>query len=372
MPTEEIATTKEINMIKEYDYLKAEIYKKMDAHQTLVMFAITTTVAIYAWELVNTKPYLYLLPFFVLIPVSFRINWLRASIAKISAYLIVNIEKQIDGLEWETQNNFLYEKYKAQPVSLVSTPVVNQKNWECLFLGVASTVLYLLNTYSAGENQEVDFLINNAWLLIPLSILFVITITPRTPDQQRAIWIDRWREMGQPNIVPMENLLDKKVNEIMKIYLVQMLPLFVFFIADLFVDNTPTLQNLIVTIVQNIVYIITIFVAVVISRRASTSVFGTKEKAAIFLSQMFTIFLCFVVEGLFGSTNSYFLASHTMSLYLGFSVSLECLIDAKGFISCFTNPYKEANLSKKDWGVITAFNVCVLLFVSLYQLFNLG
>ena len=51
--------TKENAMIKEYDYLKTEIHKKMDAHQTLVMFAITTTVAIYALEIIKTNPYLW-------------------------------------------------------------------------------------------------------------------------------------------------------------------------------------------------------------------------------------------------------------------------------------------------------------------------
>lgn len=94
------------SMSAEYKMVRNEIDQKMSLHNTLLMFTITTTVAILAIAAGNEKssPFLYLLPFCIIIPLSNRIAYYRRAMAKLSAYLIVFCEDSDDSIKWETRN----------------------------------------------------------------------------------------------------------------------------------------------------------------------------------------------------------------------------------------------------------------------------
>lgn len=85
------------NMIKEYDILRNEINQKIELHNTLLTFTITTTVAVLALALAQKSSILYLIPFCILIPMSMRIAYYRTAMAKLSAYMIVFWKKTLTG-----------------------------------------------------------------------------------------------------------------------------------------------------------------------------------------------------------------------------------------------------------------------------------
>ncbi len=95
------------NVIKEYEDIRGEIKQKIELHNSLIMFMITTVVAVLAFAVQGDNSILYLLPFGIIIPTSMRITYYRTAMAKLSAYIIVYIENKIKGLNWETRNNKL-------------------------------------------------------------------------------------------------------------------------------------------------------------------------------------------------------------------------------------------------------------------------
>jgi hypothetical protein len=94
------------NQLKEYDNLRNEINKKIELTNTLITFTIVTVDGelAFAMSSSNKMILLYLIPFFIIIPLSMRIAYYRTSIAKISAYMIVFLEESDDELKWETRN----------------------------------------------------------------------------------------------------------------------------------------------------------------------------------------------------------------------------------------------------------------------------
>lgn len=92
------------NIIREYETLREEIKQKIELHNSLITFMITTVVAILAFALESNNTLLYLLPFCVIISISMRIAYYMEAIVKLSAYIIIYIEDKIEGLNWETRN----------------------------------------------------------------------------------------------------------------------------------------------------------------------------------------------------------------------------------------------------------------------------
>ena len=88
------------NVIKEYEDIRGEIKQKIELHNSLIMFMITTVVAVLAFAVQGDNSILYLLPFGIIIPTSMRITYYRTAMAKLSAYIIVYIENKIKGLNW--------------------------------------------------------------------------------------------------------------------------------------------------------------------------------------------------------------------------------------------------------------------------------
>ena len=80
---------------------------------TLLISVYTLTVAILgfslggeAWSL-SSAASLSLLPMVVVVPVSLRVGYYRDAIAKLSAYQVVFLEPELDGINWETRNNMV-------------------------------------------------------------------------------------------------------------------------------------------------------------------------------------------------------------------------------------------------------------------------
>lgn len=177
----------QINILKEYDELRDEIKQKIELHNSLITFMITTVVAVLAFALDNDNSLLYLLPFAIIIPISMRITYYRSAMVKLSAYIIVYIENEIEGLYWETRNT-----------KLINDDVNNFYNrftishyYEGIILSVVCYVLYFKDYI---KDKTINFQ-TILFLFIPL--VFVIwegIITKRiiTFNDEKNDWIEKW------------------------------------------------------------------------------------------------------------------------------------------------------------------------------------
>lgn len=180
------------NLIKEYDDLKSEINKKIELHNTLLTFTITTSVAVLTLALSQTQnpPILYLIPFCILIPMSMRIAYYRSVMSKLSAYIIVFLETNIDGLKWETRNAEITKtNLKGKPKVVVR--LANSHNYECFALTVVCYVLYLWS-YFEDKNFNSANIISVFWPLLLVVWEFWITKRMDSLDKERQEWIERW------------------------------------------------------------------------------------------------------------------------------------------------------------------------------------
>lgn len=96
-------------IIKEYEQLRSEIEQKIGIQNSLITFMITAVIAVLAFAVEGNNSILYLLPFGIIIPTSMRITYYRTAMARLSAYIVVYIEKNMKGLNWETRiHKFVY------------------------------------------------------------------------------------------------------------------------------------------------------------------------------------------------------------------------------------------------------------------------
>lgn len=94
------------NKVKEYDMIRAEIMQKIELHNNLSTFTITTSVAVLSFAFSQNNAFLYLIPFCIIIPMSLRISYYLSALTKLSSYMIVFLEN--NGVyNWETNNREL-------------------------------------------------------------------------------------------------------------------------------------------------------------------------------------------------------------------------------------------------------------------------
>lgn len=181
------------NTMKEYELLRNEINQKIELHNTLLTFTITTTVAVLTFALSKNRTILYLVPFCILIPMSMRIAYYRSTMAKLSAYMIVFLEIDLDGINWETRNAALVEEYLNKEKKDINSYTV-LRYFECLILAIICYIFYIID-YIKDKEINVIVIINILW---PLSfVVWEVLITKRinSTDDEKQKWIKRWNKL---------------------------------------------------------------------------------------------------------------------------------------------------------------------------------
>ncbi len=185
------------NKILEYNNLRKEIDDKIKMHNSFLTFTITTVVAVLTFALSNGihTPFLCLVPFGILIPMSMRITYYRSAIVKLAAYMVVFLECDLDGLNWETRNNRVLKKLKKkEKIDLRS--FAGASYYECLILAI---VCYFCYIYVIVQNRKADFSFEGIWgMLWPL--IFVAaevysTYRLNSANSAKEEWIEKWQEI---------------------------------------------------------------------------------------------------------------------------------------------------------------------------------
>jgi len=181
-------------IVKEYEDLRGEIKQKIELHNSLITFMITTVVAVLAFALESKNSLLYLLPFGIIIPVSMRVTYYREAMVKLSAYIIIFIEDKIEELNWETRNtqlinldhNNLYDNFTISHY------------FEGIILGIICYALYFM--YFIKENSMCFQTI--IYLTVPFLLVIwesVITIRIITFNKRKVEWIKKWKDFRDNN-----------------------------------------------------------------------------------------------------------------------------------------------------------------------------
>lgn len=182
------------NLIKEYDNLRHEINQKIELHNTLLTFTITTTVAVLALALSQGTTILYLIPFCILIPMSMRIAYYRSAMSKLSAYMIVFLENKIDGVKWETRNAKIINAESNNKMFQLRKFII-LPYYECLILAIICYFLYIFD-YLQDKTINPMVIVNTLW---PFSlVVWELQITKRINSlhEEKDYWIRRWTELG--------------------------------------------------------------------------------------------------------------------------------------------------------------------------------
>lgn len=199
------------NRIKEYEILRNEIDQKIELHNTLLTFTITTVVAILSFVLLQDQPYsafLFLIPFCILIPMSMRIAYYRSAMAKLSAYMIVFLEGEIPGIQWETLNQevvsaVINSKDETMTSRKKKRPFVEGtkahrlllgRYYECLVLGILCYFLFAVHYYQDNELCVLT-LINLGWPLLLIVLEVFITVAMDSVDRSKAFWVEQWKTL---------------------------------------------------------------------------------------------------------------------------------------------------------------------------------
>lgn len=180
-------------MIEEYKTLREEILQKIEIHNTLVRFNITTTVAILAFAFSQDNCYIFLLPFFIIIPVSIRDLYYRRAMYKLSAYIIVFIESNNEDLNWETRNSKLSILNNSSKKSSLKNFFDKILNYDNFILSIFCLILYYVYYLSdeALSINSLNFYLNILLPFVLIIIEFIISINGKLYKQQ-PYWINEW------------------------------------------------------------------------------------------------------------------------------------------------------------------------------------
>lgn len=188
------------NILKEYDYLKNEINQKIELHNNLLTFTITTVVAILSitlglQNLLN--PLLFLMPFCILIPMSIRIAYYRFAMAKLSAYIIIFLEDEIQGMKWETRNREV-RRYLNNDKKSIDIKLISGSYYECFILCILCYTFYVYS-YCTQRFFSINLItmINIIWPLLLLVFDGYITIKIDSVDKNKEFWIRKWKKLKE-------------------------------------------------------------------------------------------------------------------------------------------------------------------------------
>lgn len=187
--------------LEEYKMLREEIQNCVERDNSLVTFMVTavSTILTFAISANLQVPFLFLISFCIIIPFTGRISHYKTNVARISSYLIVFLEPEMD-IKYETRNSMV-----KSAKSKISKLLVAMRNYVGLLLGILSYAIYLVE-----YNNKIGF--SNWWdwvfAILPIFFLILIFFMDKKIDnvpQEKAKWIENWKQLKENDKVKVNN-----------------------------------------------------------------------------------------------------------------------------------------------------------------------
>lgn len=171
----------------QYETLREEIANCTRMSNEFSTFSMTALAAVLAFAFSSDNPFLFLIPFVLIIPLSSKSLYYRKNVAKISAYMIVMLEPEIEGYLWETLN----ERYKEEKSHARYTMF---RNYEYLFEALICMMLYLY--YAIESSFDVAPLVVGGVLgVAALTYVTIISYKMAHTGSLKAVAIGKWEQI---------------------------------------------------------------------------------------------------------------------------------------------------------------------------------
>ena len=187
--------------LEEYKMLREEIQNCVERDNSLVTFMVTavSTILTFAISANLQVPFLFLISFCIIIPFTGRISHYKTNVARISSYLIVFLEPEMD-IKYETRNSMV-----KSAKSKISKLLVAMRNYVGLLLGILSYAIYLVE-----YNNKIGFFNWWDWIfgILPVIFLILIFLMDKKIDnvqQEKAKWIENWKQLKENDKVKVNN-----------------------------------------------------------------------------------------------------------------------------------------------------------------------
>lgn len=161
-------------IMNEYDGLRNEIISMEEQQRNVWIYMYVLFVTLFVLG-IEFSYNLFLITYVVLIPFQIVINRYRLSISKISTYIRIFYEEDVDELNWE--NFQVYDGYKKYYRKLSSGIPGKIRDTGVSQLGILSTSFYILfMLYNKFNNDTFKLSVIDILLIILSIILFFITM----------------------------------------------------------------------------------------------------------------------------------------------------------------------------------------------------
>ncbi len=177
--------------VEEYKMLRDEIQNCVERDNSLATFMVTavSTILTFAISANLQVPFLFLISFCIIIPFTARISHYKTNVARISAYLIVFLEPNMD-VKYETRNS----KVKSSK-SRISKLLIAMRNYIGFLLGSLSYAIYVVEYCNKlGINHWWDIM----FMILPIIFLVLIFFMDKQIDsvpKEKAKWIENWNQV---------------------------------------------------------------------------------------------------------------------------------------------------------------------------------
>lgn len=171
----------------QYETLREEIANCTRLSNDFSTFSMTALAAVLAFAFSSDNPFLFLIPFVLIIPLSSKSLYYRKNVAKISAYMIVMLESEIKGYKWETLNE-LYKEDKSHSRFTVF------RNYEYLFEALICIMLYFY--YTVESSFDIASLIIGGFLgIAALVYVWIISYKMAHTGTLKAVAVRKWERL---------------------------------------------------------------------------------------------------------------------------------------------------------------------------------
>ncbi|WP_172135177.1 hypothetical protein [Adlercreutzia sp. ZJ473] len=184
-------------LLAEYGSLREEALQKVQLHNTILMFAVTSNIAVFALAFTTKVPEMFLLPLVVVVPATWKAVYYKMGMIKLGTYVSVFIEPGDPDLGWETRAGGL----SIYGVGARWAPLCAGfgKYLDLPMVGVSSIVLYVWGLGGSWSAASVAFLVAAALLLV---MLLLGILAMHEVGRSRESWRRSWQDVREGEARP--------------------------------------------------------------------------------------------------------------------------------------------------------------------------
>lgn len=171
----------------EYSSLRAEMLNCTNLANQISTFSMTALAGVLAFAFSLDNPFVFLVPYVFILPLSSKAYYYRKNVVKIAAYLIVNLEPKIEGRNWETLN-LEYADKKQSALSAMF------RNYEFLLETLICYALFLAS-FSQGGSPVSALLIVAGLAAIPIVCVYLTSRKSSRSSAQRQECLEEWKRI---------------------------------------------------------------------------------------------------------------------------------------------------------------------------------